>query len=367
MKSRKHFLLLISIIFFAQNSYSQYLIEGRIENLESNPNYIAYLSIVENWDDFRNINKESIIKYSQIDSLGYFKFSGNEFSNEKGFYRIHFAPKNNSTLILGFPKNYVNFILSNKDSISLDLKSKTFASIVNVSSSINENEKLKELSSKIDNYKVQIFQSSIENQESSIIETNSDSLDIYNSNNNTFNNNQLNLLKEKQKQYLLSQIKLSNKPLLNMYSVYYANLDYTEYPDIYKELSKNLKNTEYKESYHTSLNQFISLNSHEEKSKKISYLYVLLICISIICGALIVYLIILKQKNKPSHKNLNNQTSALTSKESQIYNLILQHKTNKEIASELFISSSTVKTHINNIYRKLGIKSRKELITSQKQ
>jgi DNA-binding CsgD family transcriptional regulator len=38
-----------------------------------------------------------------------------------------------------------------------------------------------------------------------------------------------------------------------------------------------------------------------------------------------------------------------------------EKKSNKEIASELFISHNTVKTHINNIYKKLAISNREEL------
>ena len=46
----------------------------------------------------------------------------------------------------------------------------------------------------------------------------------------------------------------------------------------------------------------------------------------------------------------------------QIYLLVQAlDKTNKEIASELFISLSTVKTHINNLNKKLNVTSRKEL------
>lgn len=43
----------------------------------------------------------------------------------------------------------------------------------------------------------------------------------------------------------------------------------------------------------------------------------------------------------------------LTVRESEIVNLILDGKTNKEISSALFISLKTVKTHINNILKKV--------------
>jgi len=64
-----------------------------------------------------------------------------------------------------------------------------------------------------------------------------------------------------------------------------------------------------------------------------------------------------KQKNTPV--NLPDQ---LTAKEWRILELINEGKSNKEIAALNFIEISTVKTHINNIYCKLGVKNRKEAV-----
>ena len=51
----------------------------------------------------------------------------------------------------------------------------------------------------------------------------------------------------------------------------------------------------------------------------------------------------------------------LTSRQREIYDLILSGKSNKEIVSILYIEQSTLKTHINHLYKKLNIQSRKEL------
>ena len=51
----------------------------------------------------------------------------------------------------------------------------------------------------------------------------------------------------------------------------------------------------------------------------------------------------------------------LTSRQRDVYDLIVSGKSNKEIMSELFIEQSTLKTHINQIYKILNIKNRKEL------
>ena len=52
----------------------------------------------------------------------------------------------------------------------------------------------------------------------------------------------------------------------------------------------------------------------------------------------------------------------LTTREKEILRLILQGAANKEIERRLFISSSTVRNHIYNIYQKLGVKNRIDLV-----
>lgn len=56
--------------------------------------------------------------------------------------------------------------------------------------------------------------------------------------------------------------------------------------------------------------------------------------------------------------------SPLSPREKDVLNLLLEAKTNKEIAQELSISEYTVKTHVKNIYAKYDVTSRAELITS---
>ena len=52
----------------------------------------------------------------------------------------------------------------------------------------------------------------------------------------------------------------------------------------------------------------------------------------------------------------------LTPRETEITKLIYSGKSNKQIAEQLFLSESTVKTHIYNIFRKAEVKTRVELI-----
>jgi two-component system, NarL family, response regulator LiaR len=51
-------------------------------------------------------------------------------------------------------------------------------------------------------------------------------------------------------------------------------------------------------------------------------------------------------------------TEPLTERETDVLKLIARGRANKQIARELFVAMSTVKTHVNNLYRKLGVSSR---------
>lgn len=62
-----------------------------------------------------------------------------------------------------------------------------------------------------------------------------------------------------------------------------------------------------------------------------------------------------------SIENEDHFMEVLTDRQRQVYDLIIEGRSNKEIMSELFIEQSTLKSHINQIYRKLNIKSRREL------
>ncbi|EHL0040285.1 response regulator transcription factor [Enterococcus faecalis] len=54
----------------------------------------------------------------------------------------------------------------------------------------------------------------------------------------------------------------------------------------------------------------------------------------------------------------------LTQREREVLSLLLECKTNQDIANELFLSIGTVKTHIHNIFVKLEVNKRAEVFVS---
>ena len=68
----------------------------------------------------------------------------------------------------------------------------------------------------------------------------------------------------------------------------------------------------------------------------------------------------------PFRRRLDESAAArearLTARESEILAAVARGLTNRDIASELWVSEHTVKYHLSNVYRKLGVSSRTEAV-----
>ena len=56
-----------------------------------------------------------------------------------------------------------------------------------------------------------------------------------------------------------------------------------------------------------------------------------------------------------------SDVDSLTARELEVARLIVDRKTNPEIAAALFLGLKTVETHVRNMFFKLGVTSRVEL------
>ncbi|WP_379668328.1 LuxR C-terminal-related transcriptional regulator [Pueribacillus sp. YX66] len=61
-------------------------------------------------------------------------------------------------------------------------------------------------------------------------------------------------------------------------------------------------------------------------------------------------------------KNRYRPKPLLTKREREVFELLVQDKTTREIAKELFISEKTVRNHISNTMQKLGVKGRSQAV-----
>ena len=54
--------------------------------------------------------------------------------------------------------------------------------------------------------------------------------------------------------------------------------------------------------------------------------------------------------------------SILTKREKEVFSLLIDNKTTKDIAEKLGISEKTVRNHISNTMQKLGVKGRSQAV-----
>ena len=77
-----------------------------------------------------------------------------------------------------------------------------------------------------------------------------------------------------------------------------------------------------------------------------------------------------RELRKLGHRRLHRRSrpgtgdtgvTALTERELQVAQMIIDRRTNAEIAATLFLSPKTVESHIRNLFHKLGVSSRVEV------
>ena len=67
------------------------------------------------------------------------------------------------------------------------------------------------------------------------------------------------------------------------------------------------------------------------------------------------------QRQEVKNQLSQSRLSSLTQREIELLRLVQNSRSNKEIAYALNLSEGTVKVHLNNMFRKLGVSSRAEL------
>ena len=69
-----------------------------------------------------------------------------------------------------------------------------------------------------------------------------------------------------------------------------------------------------------------------------------------------------REENSKQDSNEENLLSYLTQREEEVLELLTQGVTYKGVAAKLFISETTVKTHVNNIFQKLQVNDRTQAV-----
>lgn len=176
--------------------------------------------------------------------------------------------------------------------------------------------------------------------------------------------------------YIREFIQSASNSFVGLYALYHLedkDVDFLKNSDFYfsfeKQLTDDFPGTSYAQAYSELLTELVGFRDMVCKMPGIQPKWkdqLLIAQGGLICILIVVIIILSVRKKKnvlaKETKQLYDTFSNLTSKEKEILKLLYEGKTNKEIARDLFVELSTVKTHINSIYKQINVTNRKEAI-----
>ena len=342
--SNKLSLIVFFIFYSLLTLQAQFKFSGEVN--DEFINATAYLSEIDDYKKSAVFLTTNILQATTIDSLGHYSFTGDFLSSTNKFYKIYVDNCNDDITDYNHlfntcdDSNSVIFIANNSDEIYFPLNSmeQMFCSL--------EYTRLQNIAIfKIDSLQEALLsniQHSKSEKQRSII----------------FNN----YFKD-----LQEFSKTFNEPLVELYTYQlYSNnksftrsfyLDHLKKSDYYENLLQQLK-TDYPNATYT--HQFEDDLRHDnfDTKNKFTKNIIILLVLLLITSVVVNFILIKRKRTKP---NTVDYKLILSPQEQKVFELMNSELSNKQIADNLFISISTVKTHINNIYSKLSISSRKEV------
>jgi len=306
--SKKTISLIANLLIIGNLAFGQKATISGCLKLDSTWVKKVYISLVSDFNQMYTASQKLMVAEAKIDSNGFFKAIFPAAENES-LYRLHIIKNGDpiSTLIIGSrEENHIFFISRQSDLLELTLSGRDrVLSQQDISGGSKSNKEL--------NY----FLTALKSDE---------------------------IQRESLKDLLIDIADSVTSPvvgLLAMHSTF--GLSAKQKNRINKILSRYDKS-----------NSYGSRIFEEYKPAGNTYSVVLIILILLVLSSYMGIRIFQKRKSAKIK-------SLLSQREASIVQLMLEGKSNKEIASTFNIELSTVKTHVNNVYAKLKIGDRKEL------
>lgn len=334
------------LLIFGLKTQAQFKFSGQIPDTDPGTN--IYLSLVEDYRKINRIYVDQIIRRTSIDSLGYFEFTGDNIYAQNRIYRLHMdscSEPAEAKHFLGICEDVksVLFIANNSDTLDFPtgFDNEIFCSVQSTNSK---------------SAVFLEFEQVREEMQLDFAQFNSEA------------SRKINMQKWFSKWQNLGEAQ--NEPLVELYSYellsdkgsptfghYLLEVSSNPYYDqLLTRLEDHYPNTTFTDLYRTELSadrQLAALRNPSSSREELT-IY-LLLAISVLLNLLFFI------RWRRSRFKKNNSLQKLTRQERKIVDHILSGMSNKEIADELFVSVSTVKTHINNLYKKLDISDRNDI------
>jgi DNA-binding CsgD family transcriptional regulator len=323
----------------------------------------VYLAVINSLDGFTSASYQDIISSADLDSNGNFTISGNDLPDEPRFYRLYVNSNKATTtsVYLGNIRNYVLLVLNNKTEVSISCRDFCRPYFTYSIESSNENQDMLTVQNILLSY---------------------DSLKW-----DSFGESKQQFLVRKRYTDLKQFADTASNLMASLWAVTEMHIDssYDNDKSFFNSFAERFQKNAGALFYARQLDERLQLLQYRKGVKNVSLSGTLFAIISILLGCSILLNIYLVFRKKPESKlkeqeftreiplqiqNVPEENKEeivksliekLTLKEREILKMVNEGLSNKEIAEQLFVEVSTVKTHIGNIYQKTDIKNRKEV------
>lgn len=347
MAVTKYLISFCLIVFTTQQCLADYTIKGKT-NITDEWQSLVFLASVNKLDDYYNASPDLIVEVGIIEDDGSFVIVGNNLPEKSKFYRLYLMKQQNSEFDACFyggeDHNFIHVVLHNNSELEVRSDpnfSSPFGNYTIVGD--HDNIMMRELSRFVfpsfNFYQIK-FPSELRFSEEKL-------------------NKDLNTFADTCQSTMASLAAVINTDFDRYYE---ANTAF--YLSFEDRLMAEIKGNSYVNDYNKKVRYY-----QPEQQDESGWRNVLIGLLGLSTVVLLIYSFYLKKKLKDQsiHKiDAKKKLNQLTQKEAEIFKLIVSGKSNKDIANELFVELSTVKTHINKIYSKLGISDRKGAIAYSK-
>lgn len=329
---------------------SQYSITGQV-NLGEEWQPKVYMAAVDKLNDYYRASPELILNTAEVDSSGHFTIQGDNLPKDERFYRLYLMKNQNTDYdaclyIGGDDHNFVHVLMRNGDSIEVQADSTSRAPFGNFTIKGDAaNQSMRKLSGIV-----------------------YPSFYFYRIKFPT----ELKFSQDKFHQDLRSFADTCQHSLVALAAV--NNMDFDEFFDqerpFFEAFGERLQQ-DYPKSVYTR-NYLAKLRYYADSGGGTSMMPWMLGLLGLFLALAV--LVVIKQRmviielrgnvadasQSQNGDNLTEIRNSLTRKEEEILLLIHEGNSNKDIAQALFVEVSTVKTHINKLYSKIGASNRSE-------
>ncbi|MFV0593006.1 MAG: LuxR C-terminal-related transcriptional regulator [Draconibacterium sp.] len=346
MQYRKLFVIILLLFSFRSQAL---IIKGHIE-LEEGWQPVVFLASLNSPDDLFVASPDFILTRTFVKPDGTYFIQTDDVPNEPMFYRIYLVRGDNTSVEFSTSryKNYQHLLLTLNSSIELNLSIEDNALVVN------------DLKGSEDCAKILDFDREFEQKSGLLM--------------GEVSKARSNFISHELVTFIRDFVNSGTNSILGLYALWYIDskdTDFLSNSDFYFKFQKRLKETypnhPYTKRYDTMLDELVGFRDFVcempgVQPKWKDHLLVAQSVVLVLCLFVIAWLLLRNRKHSQQILSSDGREAYenLTLKQQEILKLLANGKTNKEIAQELFVELSTVKTHINNIYRQLNVDSRKQ-------